>query len=109
MIQNDDLFSYVFSIFGLQNCPDDIKHNIRNEVKLFHPKINDHQAQSCRHLDKFLWNYSHWLEEEIKFSEEVHGTIVATQSQEISMPEPSKGHHVKLFTECSSKCEKRRV
>jgi hypothetical protein len=97
----------LISKFGLQNCPDDIQHKVKNKVKLFSSQLI--WAKSFRHLERFVQKYSLWLEEELKLSEEVYGLIDATQSQEISVPGPSRGHPVKLFTECSRKIKMRKV
>jgi hypothetical protein len=61
-------------------------------------------------LERSIQKYSLWLEE-LRLSEEIYGTIGATQSQEASMPGPSIGCPVNIFTysECSSKIKKRKV
>jgi hypothetical protein len=64
----------VVTKFGIQNCPDDIQHKVKNTVKLFF-QLNDHWARSFEHLERFVHKYSLWLEE-LQLSE-VYGTVAA--------------------------------
>jgi hypothetical protein len=50
--------------------------------------------KSFRHLERLIQKNYLWLEDELPFSEEVYGTNVATQSQEVSVSGPSRGRPV---------------
>jgi hypothetical protein len=83
----------------------------KNRVKLFSSQLNDSCAESCRHLERFVQKYSLWLEEELQFSKTFMEQLLLHSHKKLSVPGPSSGHPVKLYSdcECISESRKRKV